>query len=103
VRRHPPSTKAVVWLRRGTARALLVAKMETGRFNKRTIMVEYVMVALTIALLGTVYIFGGYGTNSQLAAPKASTWDARSEDAGPRIASEQLTRLIPLHERAPTL
>jgi hypothetical protein len=80
----PHSTKAVVWLRRGIARALLVAKMETGRFYKRTTRVEYVTVASTIALLSTVYFFGGYGTNSQLAAPKASCRDARSEYAGPR-------------------
>ena len=52
--------------------------METGRFNKRTIMVEYVMVVFTVAMLGTVYLFGGYGTNSQLAAPKASYWDAHA-------------------------
>jgi hypothetical protein len=80
-----------------------VAKMETGRFNKRTTRVEYVTVASTIALLSTVYFFGGYGTNSQLAAPKASYRDAQSEYAGPRIGNEQLTRLIHLHERTPTL
>jgi hypothetical protein len=77
--------------------------METGRFNRRTTIVEYVLVACTLALLGTVYFFGDFGTNSQLAAAKASYRDAQSGYAGPRISGEQLTRLIRRHEPAPTL
>lgn len=66
-RRHPHSTKAVASLKRT---ALLEAKMETLPFNRRATLVEYVLVACTVALLVSVFFLGDFGANSQLAAPK---------------------------------
>ena len=91
MRRHPPSRPK-----------RLEAQVQTGHFNKRPAIVEYGTAAFTIALVGTIYFFGGYGANSQLAAPKASYRDAQSEYAGPWIGNDRLTRLIHLPDRTPT-
>ncbi len=67
--------------------------METLPFNRRATLVEYVLVAWSVALLGTVYLFGDFGTNSERAAFKASYQDAQSEYASPLISGQQLMPL----------
>ena len=44
-------------------------------------MIEYVLVAYTIALLGTVYLFGDFGSNSR--DPNTSYPNAQSEYSSP--------------------
>ena len=65
-------------------RVFLEEKMETLPFNRRTTLIEYVLVACTLALLITVYFFGAFGAGSRHASPNAGYRDAESEYVGPR-------------------
>jgi hypothetical protein len=58
--------------------------METLPLNGRTTLVEYALVACTLALLVTAYFFGDFGASSRHAAPNAGYRDAESEYVGPR-------------------
>jgi hypothetical protein len=58
--------------------------METLPINRRTTLIEYVLVACTLALLITVYFFGDFGAGSRHEAPTAGYGDAESEYVGPR-------------------
>jgi len=58
--------------------------MEAGRFNSRSTIVEYVLVACTLSLLITVYFFGDFGAGSRHAAPNAGCRDVESEYVAPR-------------------
>jgi len=58
--------------------------MEAGRFNSRSTIVEYVLVACALSLLITVYFFGDFEAGSRHAALNAGCRDAESEYFGPR-------------------
>jgi hypothetical protein len=58
--------------------------MESLSFSRRTALIEYVLVACTLALLITVYFFGDFGAGFRHAAPNPGHRDAESEYVGPR-------------------